>query len=199
MYTVIRLVMDEEMQFRSWRHEQFETEEDVTNDGKYVYQPSLSPEADGNFDSRSPRDQQEDRSSEQPDFPPTNPDQPAVENPDRGQAKPMSVHQALHKLEETGGDYVLFDDINSGQPTVVYRRVDAEHRVMWLAEPVKEPGPDALQMLSSSVLAQQPLHSADHTDKTNTHEESSTSETNDGGELDEFDEFLIIQSVPNPS
>jgi ribosomal subunit interface protein len=35
---------------------------------------------------------------------------------------PMSVSEALHALELVGHDFFLFHDIESGQPTVVYKR-----------------------------------------------------------------------------
>jgi ribosomal subunit interface protein len=38
------------------------------------------------------------------------------------QAKPMSVDQALFEMELVGHDFYLFSDVDSGRPSVVYRR-----------------------------------------------------------------------------
>jgi hypothetical protein len=37
-------------------------------------------------------------------------------------AKPMTVDQALFEMELVGHDFFLFSDVDSGRPTVVYRR-----------------------------------------------------------------------------
>jgi ribosomal subunit interface protein len=37
-------------------------------------------------------------------------------------AKPMSVDQALFEMELVGHDFFLFSDVDTGQPSVVYRR-----------------------------------------------------------------------------
>jgi hypothetical protein len=38
------------------------------------------------------------------------------------EAKPMSVDQALFEMELVGHDFYLFNDADSGRPSVVYRR-----------------------------------------------------------------------------
>ncbi|MDP9094698.1 MAG: ribosome-associated translation inhibitor RaiA [Actinomycetota bacterium] len=38
------------------------------------------------------------------------------------QAKPMTVDQALFEMELVGHDFYLFSDVDSGRPSVVYRR-----------------------------------------------------------------------------
>jgi len=37
-------------------------------------------------------------------------------------AKPMTVDQALFEMELVGHDFYLFADVDSGRPSVVYRR-----------------------------------------------------------------------------
>jgi hypothetical protein len=37
-------------------------------------------------------------------------------------AEPMSVDQALFEMELVGHDFFLFNDVDSGRPSVVYRR-----------------------------------------------------------------------------
>jgi ribosomal subunit interface protein len=55
-------------------------------------------------------------------------DEPAYDGPGRvvrekeHTAKPMTVDQALFEMELVGHDFFLFSDVDSGRPTVVYRR-----------------------------------------------------------------------------
>jgi len=179
-YAAIRLVVGEEQQFWSHELERFEKKVDVADGSKDTCQRVRFPEADRN-----------------------------IGNLDlHGWTKenPISVNQAIRKLKETGNNYVFFDDIDSRQPTVVYRRVDAKQgRVMRLTEPVKlteplkESGPAALQILSSSVLAQQPLHADSWTKEAEAPGDKNISEVDDDGEIGKIDEFLIIQCGSNPS
>jgi ribosomal subunit interface protein len=48
-------------------------------------------------------------------------------------AKPMSVDQALFEMELVGHDFFLFSDVDSGRPTVVYRRHAYDYGVIRLA------------------------------------------------------------------
>jgi ribosomal subunit interface protein len=47
--------------------------------------------------------------------------------------EPMSVDQALYQMELVGHDFYLFNDSDSGQPTVVYRRRGFDYGVIRLA------------------------------------------------------------------
>jgi ribosomal subunit interface protein len=48
-------------------------------------------------------------------------------------AKPMTVDQALYEMELVGHDFYLFADADSGQPSVVYRRIGFDYGVIRLA------------------------------------------------------------------
>ena len=48
-------------------------------------------------------------------------------------AKPMTVDQALFEMELVGHDFFLFSDVDSGRPTVVYRRHAYDYGVIRLA------------------------------------------------------------------
>jgi len=48
-------------------------------------------------------------------------------------AEPMTVDQALYKMELVGHDFYLFNDTDSGQPSVVYRRRAFDYGVIRLA------------------------------------------------------------------
>jgi ribosomal subunit interface protein len=48
-------------------------------------------------------------------------------------AKPMTVDQALYEMELVGHDFYLFADLDSGQPSVVYRRKGFDYGVIRLA------------------------------------------------------------------
>jgi len=48
-------------------------------------------------------------------------------------AEPMTVDQALYKMELVGHDFYLFNDSDSGQPSVVYRRKAFDYGVIRLA------------------------------------------------------------------
>jgi ribosomal subunit interface protein len=47
-------------------------------------------------------------------------------------AEPMTVDQALYKMELVGHDFYLFNDSDSGQPSVVYRRKAFDYGVIRL-------------------------------------------------------------------
>ncbi|HEV7909293.1 MAG TPA: ribosome-associated translation inhibitor RaiA [Pseudonocardiaceae bacterium] len=47
-------------------------------------------------------------------------------------AKPMTVDQALYEMELVGHDFFLFADIDSGRPSVVYRRKGFDYGVIRL-------------------------------------------------------------------
>ncbi len=47
---------------------------------------------------------------------------PVVVREKTHQSEPMTVEQALHALELVGHDFYLFADLDSGKPSVVYRR-----------------------------------------------------------------------------
>ena len=67
-------------------------------------------------------------------------DEPAYEGPGRvvrekeHTAKPMSVDQALFEMELVGHDFFLFSDVDSGRPTVVYRRHAYDYGLIRLAD-----------------------------------------------------------------
>jgi ribosomal subunit interface protein len=48
-------------------------------------------------------------------------------------AKPMSVDQALFEMELVGHDFFLFSDVDSGRPSVVYRRHAYDYGLIRLA------------------------------------------------------------------
>ncbi len=48
-------------------------------------------------------------------------------------AKPMTVDQALFEMELVGHDFFLFSDVDSGRPTVVYRRHAYDYGLIRLA------------------------------------------------------------------
>ena len=48
-------------------------------------------------------------------------------------AKPMTVDQALFEMELLGHDFFLFSDVDSGRPTVVYRRHAYDYGLIRLA------------------------------------------------------------------
>jgi ribosomal subunit interface protein len=48
-------------------------------------------------------------------------------------AKPMTVDQALFEMELVGHDFYLFSDVDSGRPTVVYRRHAYDYGLIRLA------------------------------------------------------------------
>jgi len=47
-------------------------------------------------------------------------------------AKPMTIDQALFEMELVGHDFFLFSDADSGQPSVVYRRIGYDYGVIRL-------------------------------------------------------------------
>jgi ribosomal subunit interface protein len=49
-------------------------------------------------------------------------------------AKPMSVDQALYEMELVGHDFFLFSDVDSGKPSVVYRRHAYDYGLIRLGE-----------------------------------------------------------------
>jgi ribosomal subunit interface protein len=49
------------------------------------------------------------------------------------QAKPMTVDQALFEMELVGHDFYLFSDVDSGRPSVVYRRHAYDYGLIRLA------------------------------------------------------------------
>ena len=49
-------------------------------------------------------------------------------------ANPMSVDDALSRMELVGHDFYLFSDADSGQPSVVYRRKGYDYGVIRLAQ-----------------------------------------------------------------
>jgi ribosomal subunit interface protein len=67
-------------------------------------------------------------------------DEPAYDGPGRvvrekeHTAKPMSVDQALFEMELVGHDFFLFSDVDSGRPTVVYRRHAYNYGLIRLAD-----------------------------------------------------------------
>lgn len=197
-YAAIRLIMGGNRQFWSWDSEQIDTKEDPVGNGEQTCGRVEFP-----WGQSQPECQRRGDSGDLL----ANSNEATVGIDRRDllwksirdlKSKSISLNEALRKLEETGDNYLLFDDIDSGQPTVVYRGVDAKHGgVMRLAEPVTEPGSYEFQMLSSSVVAQQPLYRDNSTDEMEIHEESSTSEVCDEEKSDKFDEFLIIQCGSN--
>lgn len=48
-------------------------------------------------------------------------------------AKPMSIDQALFEMELVGHDFYLFSDVDTGRPSVVYRRKGYDYGVIRLA------------------------------------------------------------------
>jgi ribosome-associated translation inhibitor RaiA len=50
-------------------------------------------------------------------------------------ADPMTIDQALFEMELVGHDFFLFNDLDSGRPTVVYRRHAYDYGLIRLAEP----------------------------------------------------------------
>ncbi|HEX5495208.1 MAG TPA: ribosome-associated translation inhibitor RaiA [Mycobacteriales bacterium] len=48
-------------------------------------------------------------------------------------AKPMSIDQALFEMEMVGHDFYLFSDVDTGRPSVVYRRKGYDYGVIRLA------------------------------------------------------------------
>ena len=48
-------------------------------------------------------------------------------------AKPMTVDQALFEMELVGHDFYLFSDVDSGRPSVVYRRHAYDYGIIRLA------------------------------------------------------------------
>ena len=48
-------------------------------------------------------------------------------------AEPMTVDDALFQMELVGHDFYLFNDKDSGRPSVVYRRRGYDYGVIWLA------------------------------------------------------------------
>jgi ribosomal subunit interface protein len=67
-------------------------------------------------------------------------DEPAYDGPGRvvrekeHTAKPMTVDQALFEMELVGHDFFLFSDVDSGRPTVVYRRHAYDYGLIRLAD-----------------------------------------------------------------
>ena len=49
-------------------------------------------------------------------------------------SKPMTIDQALFEMELVGHDFFLFKDVDSGRPTVVYRRHAYDYGMIRLAE-----------------------------------------------------------------
>lgn len=49
-------------------------------------------------------------------------------------AKPMTLDQALLEMELVGHDFYLFNDLDSGRPSVVYRRIGFDYGVIRLTE-----------------------------------------------------------------
>jgi hypothetical protein len=49
-------------------------------------------------------------------------------------ANPMSVDDALSRMELVGHDFYLFADADSGEPSVVYRRKGYDYGVIRLAQ-----------------------------------------------------------------
>ncbi|MFN2518753.1 MAG: ribosome hibernation-promoting factor, HPF/YfiA family [Jatrophihabitantaceae bacterium] len=66
-------------------------------------------------------------------------DEPAYDGPGRvvrekeHTARPMSIDQALFEMELVGHDFYLFSDVDSGRPTVVYRRHAYDYGLIRLA------------------------------------------------------------------
>jgi ribosomal subunit interface protein len=50
-------------------------------------------------------------------------------------ADPMTIDQALFEMELVGHDFFLFNDVDSGRPTVVYRRHAYDYGLIRQAEP----------------------------------------------------------------
>jgi hypothetical protein len=48
-------------------------------------------------------------------------------------SEPMTVDDALFQMELVGHDFYLFNDKDSGRPSVVYRRRGYDYGVIWLA------------------------------------------------------------------
>jgi hypothetical protein len=48
-------------------------------------------------------------------------------------AKPMTVDQALFEMELVGHDFYLFSDVDTGRPSVVYRRHAYDYGIIRLA------------------------------------------------------------------
>jgi ribosomal subunit interface protein len=49
-------------------------------------------------------------------------------------SEPMTVEDALFQMELVGHDFFLFQDKDSGRPSVVYRRRAYDYGVIWLAD-----------------------------------------------------------------
>jgi hypothetical protein len=60
-------------------------------------------------------------------------DGPLVVREKTHNAKPMSLDQALYEMELVGHDFYLFVDVDSHQPSVVYRRRGYDYGVIRLA------------------------------------------------------------------
>ena len=49
-------------------------------------------------------------------------------------SEPMTVEDALFHMELVGHDFYLFQDKDSGRPSVVYRRRAYDYGVIWLSD-----------------------------------------------------------------
>ena len=104
-------------------------------------------------------------------------------------APTSTIEQASRALNDGDNDYLVFNDVDCGHPTVVYRRAGtAEHGVMRLGdiEPavIEAVGEEAVQLLRAS--------SSPRPDHVRT----------DGAAADtgaEYDEYIIIETIANPA
>lgn len=106
----------------------------------------------------------------------------------------MTVHEALQILVSKNEEYLVFNDISSGHPTVVYRRAGDEHGVMKLGEmkpaSIESVGHEAAQMMSDPSFPFLMHHVPNLGGSASAIDQARPEET------DEFDEFLIIDSAP---
>jgi hypothetical protein len=113
-----------------------------------------------------------------------------------------TVSDALHALDASSEEYLVFTDAESGHPTVVYRRPGAGHSVMRLGEmeptSLESVGREAMQLLADTQkkIYDEPPAAAPAETKLSSGESSTHAAAS--GQSDEFDDFLIIECEPQP-
>jgi ribosomal subunit interface protein len=81
------------------------------------------------------------------------PEGPLVVREKRHEAPPMTLDDALHQMELVGHDFYLFADLDSGLPSVVYRRRGYHYGVLRLvttSAEVAQPGGDGAARRAAS-------------------------------------------------
>ncbi len=100
----------------------------------------------------------------------------------------MTIEQALRALNDTGEDYFVFNDVDSGHPTVVYQRAGtADHGVMRLEDveqaTIDSVGEEAKELLSTSTPSSP----------------DPAAGPSQSGADEGYDEYLIIETTANPA